>query len=146
MKNYNIIRQEKNNFCICAVLQAIFYKYHIKISQEEIAENLTPAEKGFKIHDNSFKNFVNAKRFYFEFYWHNETPFNEPDSLLEEMIKNEGFIGINAHTYLLNNFNYPNVKLIDPKNCSIKEYTLSGMYKEMQNDNEGFFGLIKKLV
>ena len=146
MKTYNLIPQEKDNFCICSCLQAIFNKHNIKISQEEIANNLTPAKKGFRIHDKTFKNFVNAKGFYFEFYWYNETPFNEPDSLLEEMMKNEGFVGINSHTYLLENFNYPNIKLIDPENRLIKEYTLQSMYKDMQKDNEGFFGLVKKLA
>lgn len=145
MKNYNIIPQEKNNFCICSCLQAIFDKYKIKISQEEIAKNLTPAEKGFKIHDNTFKNFVNARGFYFEFYWHNETPFNEPESLLEEIMKNEGFVGINSHTYLLNNFKYPELKLIDPNDKKIKIKNYDQTIKEMYN-TEGFFALIKKLT
>ncbi len=145
MKTYNLMPQEKEDFCVCSCLQAIFDKYNIKISQEKIAKNLTPAEKGFKIHDRAFENFVNAKGFCFEFYWYNETPFNEPDFLLEEINENEGFIGINSHTYLLESFNYPNIKLIDPENRSIKEYTMKKMYKDMQKDNEGFFGLVKKL-
>ena len=146
MKTYNLIPQEKNNFCICSCLQTIFNKHNIKISQEEIANNLTPAKKGFRIHDKTFKNFVNAKGFYFESHWYNETPFNEPDSILEEMIKNEGFVGINSHIYLLNAFNYPDIELIDPENCLIKKYKLSALHKEMSKYNRGFFGLIKKLA
>src|SRR6056297_3364174 len=144
MKEYNIIPQEKNNFCVCSVLQSIFNKYNISMSQKEISKNLTPSEKGFKIDDEKIKNFLNSKEFYYTAYWKNETPFNEPENVLEDIIKSEGFIGIKDHVYLVNYFNDPDIIITDPADISKIEKNLYSVRKEMEDSGNGYFCLIKK--
>lgn len=136
--------QEKNNYCVCAVLQEIFLKNNIVISQEEIANNLTPSEKGFYTDDDKIKKFMNTKGFEYNFYLRNTTPFNEPDMVLKEMENNFGMIGINNHTYFLKNFKDPRLELINPKDEMIIEKNLYQVLNEMRESN-GFFGLIKKI-
>lgn len=146
MNNYDIVPQEKNNYCVCSVLQAIFKKYSIEISQNEIANSLTPSEKGFEVYDKNIKNFIESLGFEYEFYWRNETPLNEPELVLENMIAHQGFIGINDHTYLFVDYKYPNVKMIDPEKGKLKTKEYHSMIKEMYDYKKGFFGLIKKVV
>ena len=136
--------QEKNNYCVCAVLQEILLKNNIKIPQNEIATNLTPSKKGFYTDDDRIKNFMNRNGFDYDFYLRNTTPFNEPDFLLNEMKNNFGIIGLNNHTYFLNNFEDPKLELIDPKDEKIIEKNLYQILGEMKKTN-GFFGLIKKI-
>jgi len=145
MKNYNLKHKKKNNYCVCSVLQAIFNRNNIKISQEEIANKLTPNEKGFYFDDNNFKNFMNKNNFNFEYYEYNKTPFNEPDSLLGDIVNNDGFIEIRNHTFLVFDFKDPTINYIDPLNSNKKEFNYYELIKEMHKINDGFFGLLKKL-
>lgn len=144
MKSYNLILQEKEGYCLCSTLQAIFGRYGINISQKQIADNLTPSEKGFLAHDDKIKDLLKLKRFEYWFYWHNETPFNEPDSLLLEMHDNNGIIGINSHIYLLRYFKDPLLEMIDPADNKHIKKSIYDILKEMQK-SVGFFGLIKRL-
>jgi ABC-type bacteriocin/lantibiotic exporter with double-glycine peptidase domain len=145
MKNFDVIPQEKYDFCVCSVLQAILRRYNINLSQNEIANNLTPCQNGgYKVNDASISNFLLSKGFRYEHYFWNETPFHEPDSLLEEMNKNEGSVSIGRHWYILKNFNDPNLEIIDPKDGEIIKKSIYGVLKEM-HEKDGGFGLIKKL-
>ncbi len=144
MKSYNLIPQERNNYCICSVLQAIFNNNKINLSQKEIADNLTPSDKGFLPHDDTIKNFLRSRGFEYFFYWYNETPFNEPDELLRDMNKYEGIIGIKSHIYLLKNFNDPILEIINPENNKVFRKDIYETLKEMKK-LEGFFGLVKIL-
>ncbi len=144
MKKYNLIPQEKNNFCVCSVLQSIFNKYDISMSQKEISKNLTPTEKGFNIDDKKIKNFLNNNGFLYTPYWKNETPFNEPENVLEDIIKHDGFIGIKDHVYLVNYFNDPDIIITDPADISKIEKNLYSVRKEMEDSGNGYFCLIKK--
>lgn len=147
MKNYNIIIPEKKNFCVCSCLQAILNFEGKNISQKNISEKLTPSNNGcgFKVNDNKIKRFLFERGFNYEFYWRNETPFNEPELILEdiEREKNHGLVGIKDHVFLFYNFKYPELKLIDPNDKKIKTKDYSKLIKEMYN-TEGFFALIKK--
>jgi len=143
MKEYSIIPQEKNNFCVCSVLQSIFNKYNISMSQKEISKNLTPSKKGFEIDDKKIRDFLNNKGFYYNAYWKNETPFNEPEIVLEEMIKYDGFIGIGNHVYLVNEFNDPEIIVTDPADVSKIEKDLYSVRREMEKANSGYFCLLK---
>ncbi len=49
MKKYPLIPPVKKDYCVCSVLQGILRENDIQISQDEIAINLTPAKKGFKV-------------------------------------------------------------------------------------------------
>ena len=142
MKNYNLISQEKNNFCICSCLQAIFNKHNIKISQEEIAGNLNPSKNGFYVDDDKIKEFLIKNKFEYSYYPYNATPFNEPDILLKEMNENEGFIGINSHIYLLTKFKDPLLNLINPLDNKPLRKNIYNTMNEMQ-EKYGFFGLLK---
>ena len=144
MKNYNLIPQEKDNYCVCSVLQAIFDYHGKKLNQKDISKKLTSSEKGFKINDDQIKIFLIEMGFDYIFYWRNETPLNEPGVVLDDMKKNHGLVGINHHIYLYYDFNYPKLILIDPLDGKIKLKDYNKMIKEM-NKTEGFFGLIKKI-
>lgn len=144
MKNFEVKVQEKGNFCLCSVLQAIFKKYNINLSQTEIANNLVPAVKGFLVNNDEIRNFLKSNGFKYNLYWHDNVPFNEYDSLLKDMNEDEGIIGINSHVYLLKDFNDPYLEMIDPENCHTVKKDISSLLKEMKK-TEGFFGLLKPL-
>ncbi len=145
MKEFKLTFQEKKNFCVCSVLQAILRKYNINLSQKEISKNLTPSkEGGYFIDDGNVGNFLFSKGFRYEHYFWNTTPFHEPDSLLEEMNQNEGMIGFNKHVYILKNFQDPELEIIDPKDGEIIKKNLHDLLKDMK-EKEGIFGLIKKV-
>ena len=107
MKNYKLIPQEKDNYCVCSVLQAIFNSHGKRINQKDIPEKLTSSEQGSKINDTQIRNFLIEIGFDYTFYWRNETPLNEPYLVLDDMLIDHGLVGINHHIYLFYVFNYP---------------------------------------
>lgn len=144
MKKYNLIPQKKDNYCVCSVLQAILKDNGFNISQNKIANNLTPSKKGFYVDDYKIKGFLLERNLNYIYYPHNATPFNEPELVLEEMKLNYGFVGVNSHVYLLQDFKDPILNLIDPLDNSKKENNLYSLREEMRK-KFGFFGLIKKI-
>src|SRR3989338_2975805 len=144
MKSYNLTPQERDSYCICSVLQVIFKKYGINISQGDIAGNLSPSEKGFLVDDKKIKKFLQSKGFGYEHYWHNQTPFNETDMVLADMCDNHGVIGINSHVYLLRNFSDPQLEMINPADGKTINKDIYQLLREMER-SEGFFGLIRRL-
>jgi ABC-type bacteriocin/lantibiotic exporter with double-glycine peptidase domain len=139
---YCLTPQEKENYCACSVLQAIFRSHGIEISQEDIFNNLTPSEKGVILIDEKFSNFIKQNGFDYEFYFHNETPFNEPEIILEQ--DKNIFLGWDNHLRLLTSFSDPKVKFLDPKDA--KEYSkdLREIRHLMSKDKKGLFGIITK--
>ncbi len=144
MKDYRLIPQERWDYCLCSVLQAIFDRHGISISQDEIARNLTQKDKGFSAHDDKFRIFLRSNGFQYNFYWYNETPFNEPDTLLGRMGKYDGIIGVNTHVYLLKGFHDPLLTIINPEDNKSIEREIHELLEEMRK-NEGCFGLIRRL-
>lgn len=142
MSKYFLKIQERENYCVCSVLQAIFQSEGINFSQDDIAVRLNPTNEGFSISDDKIKLFFRSKGFQYIDFHHNETPFNEPDMLLEEMKENHGVVGINSHAYLLNNFDYPILNLIDPETGEAVERSMSELFG---NGKKIRFGLVKKL-
>lgn len=136
--------QERNDYCVCAVLSDIFLNYNIILPQDEIAKRLTPTEKGFNIEDEKFVNFMKLVGFDYNFYWWNQTPFNEPGSILEDISKNEGFLGLKNHTYRVIEFSDPLIRVIDPKDGGDKDFSLGNLMKEF-GEFDGGFGLIKRI-
>jgi hypothetical protein len=136
--------QKKNNYCLCSILSDIFLDYNIKISQDEIAKNLTPTPKGFNADDNKIKNFMREKGFEYNFYWWNQTPFNEPDSLLVEIAENQGFVGIEEHAYRVLEFEDPMITIIDPVGESPREINYYSVMDSLRKVDGGF-GLIKHI-
>lgn len=141
---YHLIPPERDNYCVCSVIQGIFKSHGINLSQEEIAGRLTPSEHGFLVDDEKMKELMLEMGFSYSYFPHNATPFNEPDMLLGDMNENQGFLGINPHAYLLGGFNDPELTLIDPLDCSRNKRDIYGVLREMQQKGGGF-GLIKKL-
>ena len=137
--------QEKSNYCVCSILQAIFKINRIEISQDEIANNLEPSENGFFTEGEIITSYLKQKGFEYSFYRHNATPFNEPEILLEDMVLGTGLLGFHKHTYLFLEFKDPIVSLVDPKDDSIKHFELRNMREAMAESKNGFFGLVKKL-
>jgi ABC-type bacteriocin/lantibiotic exporter with double-glycine peptidase domain len=145
MKEFQVIPQERYDFCVCSVLQAILKNYNINFSQEEISKNLIPGQNGgYMTNDASIGNFLLSNGFKYEHYFWNATPLHEPDSLLEEMNKNEGFVAINKHVYVLKSFRDPDLEIIDPVNGQVIRKSIYEVLKEM-HEKDGGFGLIKKL-
>jgi hypothetical protein len=143
-KNLSLIRQEKNYYCLCAVLSYIFSNDGNLKSQDYIASRLTRTKDGFRIDDENIKNFLNEQGYDYSFYWWNETPFNEPDSLLEEIMSNDGFVGIGKHVKLVVGFEYPWITFIDPETEKIKDMKYMQLMSSLQ-EKDGGFGLLKKL-
>ena len=143
MKDYKVIPQERNTYCLCSVLQAIFCRHGMQIAQDEIASKLTPSEKGFRVDDQRIISFLESHGFNYEHYWHNQTPFNEPDLFLQRMQKYDGILGFRTHVYLLQEFKDPTLRLIDPDKANLIETDIYEVLKEMQK-SVGFFGLLKK--
>ena len=77
-----LVPQEKDNYCVCSVVQAVLKGKGIDLSQKEIADQLTLGREGFLVQDERMKTFLSAKGLKYEFYWRDETPFNEPYSVL----------------------------------------------------------------
>ena len=147
MKNYNLIIPEEKDFCICSCLQAILNFEGKNIGQKDISKRLTLANGcGFKVNDEKIKKFFFDMGFNYVFYWENETPFNEPELVLEDMKRERGhgLVGIKDHSFLFYDFKYPELKLIDPNDKEIKIKNYAQLIKEMY-DAKGFFALIKRI-
>ena len=144
MARSELTRQEKEDYCICAILQGILSEHGLYFSQDEIAANLSPTINGHLIYDKKIKDFLRLKGFDYKFYWHNETPFNEPDSLLEEICANDGFIGMGKHAYRVLAFTYPRIIVNDPEDARKKIINLQDLMRDLRK-LDGGFGLIKKL-
>jgi ABC-type bacteriocin/lantibiotic exporter with double-glycine peptidase domain len=144
MKEYNLKPQEKNNYCVCSVLQTIFEYHGLTMTQEQIASELTPSENGFYTDDLMIREFMEKNRFKYDFFSHNMAPFNEPDMLLREMNLNHGIIGINSHCFLLVNFKDPNLKFMNPENGETLTRDLHSLLSDMKKSS-GWFGLIKHI-
>lgn len=138
--------QEKEDYCLCIVLSDIFSRYGTGLTKEFIGEHLTKTTKGFKADDDKIKDFLRGQGLDYSFYWWNQTPLNEPDSLLTEISKNEGFVGIGNHVYRIISFRDPEIIIIDPDD-PIKSPTRTDYYSIMKKlrKEEGGFGLIKLL-
>ncbi|MCP6727634.1 MAG: hypothetical protein KJI69_06510 [Patescibacteria group bacterium] len=142
MSSIELEIQKEWNFCFCSALQTIFKKHDIKISQEDIANNLTPSTNGFLVDDFKIREFMKRNGFSYDFYWNNETPFNEPDILLNEMNEHNGILGIKNHVYLLKYFKDPKIEMINPESGKVIQTDIYQTLREMEN-TYGFFGLIK---
>ncbi|VVB83870.1 Uncharacterised protein [uncultured archaeon] len=144
MKPIELSVQEKDDFCVCSVLQAIFRKYNFHISQKEIACNLTSGKKtGFLVYDSRIKEFMKKNGFEYSYFGVHETPFNEPDELLKEICQHDGILGIKEHVYILSCFNGLKTKLINPSDGKEIEKKYPDLLIEMEPS--GFFGLIKHI-
>lgn len=139
-----IPRDDRNNYCVCSVLQAVFARYGMAVSQDEVSANLTRLSDGHDVNDDKIKSYLESKGFHYSLYWHNTTPFNEPDWLLRDIAKNDGFIGLEKHVYRVLSFSHPILEVDDPKDGSKKEFDFYDLLYHMEKE-EGCFGLIKKL-
>lgn len=134
--------QEKDNYCLCAILSDIFLDYNITTPQKEIAKNLTPTQKGFRADDNKIKDLLRKNGFDYNFYWWNQTPFHEPDSLLNEISNNQGFICIEDHAYRVLEFEDSMIILIDPVSESSTEVNYYSTMDKLRKFDGGF-GLLR---
>jgi hypothetical protein len=138
------MRQEKDNYCVCAVLQEIFNMHKINLSQDYISQNLTSAKDGFRIDDDKIKNFLKENNFDYSFYWWNQIPFNEPDMLLKEIHGNNGFIGIGNHAQFVLEFQDPILTIMDPANEKVCDDDYHSVLSRLRK-YDGGFGLIKHI-
>ncbi|MCL5729975.1 MAG: hypothetical protein M1165_00190 [Candidatus Pacearchaeota archaeon] len=157
MRNYSLTSQERSDYCVCSVVQAIFRVHKINLSQDEIARNLTRSGDGFRVDDGIFSEFMKTNGFEYHHFVYNETPFNEPDTLLNEMNEHGGIVGIREpgqiyphilrnHVYLLQNFEDPLLMLINPKNNGLVVKDIYTLRREMARMEVGFFGLFREYI
>ena len=144
MTHSELIPQEKDNYCICSILQGIFIKYGIRDSQDQIAANLSPTEFGHKVDDERITTFLISRGFDYRFYWHNETPFNEPNTLLWEISANDGFIAIGRHAQRVLHFADPDIFIDDPADTKRKVVSIYEVLPDLARLGGGF-GLIKRM-
>jgi ABC-type bacteriocin/lantibiotic exporter with double-glycine peptidase domain len=145
MKQYRITSPKKDNYCVPSCLQAVFRKYDLEISQENIADILIKKKKGFIPEGEKLENFLKQRGLNYKFYWYNETPFNEPDALIQEGLLHNMIIGINDHCFILSGFEKDKISLLDPNNSLINEKDYYEITRNMFHSELGFFGLIKKV-
>ncbi|MDP4039551.1 MAG: hypothetical protein Q8P57_03150 [Candidatus Pacearchaeota archaeon] len=144
MEPPGLIPQRKPTFCVCSILQGILNNHGIQISQEEIANNLTPSAKGHRVDDHKIKDFLRLKGFEYNFYWHNETPFNEPLDLVDEISINHGLMAYGTHAYRIIRFEYPFIVAEDPADSSRRRFEFRALMREI-GERGGGFGLIRRL-
>ena len=132
----------RKDYCVCSVLQAVFRRYNIYLSQENIAGNLTPDENGFRIDDSKIRGFFDSKGFDYAWRWHDRVSLNELYPFLEDMDRNSGIVGINTHLYLLGGSRDPMLELIDPLDEKVRREELFTLLRIMSK-TKGFFGLIR---
>jgi len=145
MRDYHLIPPEKEMYCVCSVIQAIFDRLDVNISQEEIAERLTPSAHGFLVDDKRMRNLIEGHDFSYEFFWRNQVPLNDPELVLWEMEEHSGFIGIGNHLFFVRGYNYPSLEVLNPENCETEIIVYREMDRKMRESKKGCFGLIKKL-
>lgn len=148
MKNYDLSLQRKRDWCVPACLQAILRYEGVEITQERIIKQLNELENGLVLaNDEKIKSFMRRNGFNYRFYFCDETPFNEPDFLLNEMSKanNHGIVGVNTHAFLLIDFKDPLLKLLDPGNGKIVTRDICDLDLEMREKSNGGYGLVEKI-
>ncbi|MDP3986972.1 MAG: hypothetical protein Q8P81_01980, partial [Nanoarchaeota archaeon] len=94
--------------------------------------------------DEAIDSFMKGNGFDYHLYWHNMTPFNEPDFLLASISPYRGFVALDHHVYLLGDFKDPTVSLVDPKNGYLAQHNLSKV-RMMMDRLGGGFGVVKEL-
>ena len=145
MPNCYLVPQEREDYCVCSVLQGILRKDGISVSQGEIARNLTPGKNGgFLLEGEAIYGFLGRTGFDYRFYWYDEVPFNEPDMLLREMDSHSGFVAMDYHSYFLRGFRDPNLSLVNPVGGVLLTPDLLDVRMMMANLGGGF-GLVKRL-
>jgi len=143
MKNYELTRQEKSDYCIPACLQGILRRYGHEISQEEIASNLD-----FGIEGEFFINGKNIERFFIDFglkyfvFRYNEIPRNSINKFFDG--NKDYFMLLNSHAELILSFSDPTLITLDPDDLSINERNINKIIQEMSENNKGHFGVVRK--
>lgn len=147
---YKLAKQQTAYYCFPACLQAVLREHGKEISQEEIARELNCTEEGASL--KAVAEFLEKRKLKFEYHNYNETPFNEPDFLLQEAFEKGKHVLIaypnskGYHIFLVEHFSDPLVHTRDPKNAELYVVTLEQLMQKMHERKSGGFGLIGKLV
>jgi hypothetical protein len=108
-----------------------------------------PLKENSKI--NPLSPFFSIRNLSFKYFNYNETPFNEPDFLLQQVLGVGDDImlgygkGRRLHVYLVEGFNNPGVVLLDPAEGKEHEENFDDIVRKMFEKKIGGFGLVKKL-
>jgi len=149
-KAYILTRQETSYFCVPAVLQAVFRRRKIHMSQRDIANRIGCTENGTRF-EKIPPNFFKSIGLGFCFCYYNETPFNEPDLFIEDALKEGkdvvmGYSTVHGlHSVIVSDFADPKVRIIDPADCLKKEENFYKILEEMYRRNDGGFAAISNL-
>jgi hypothetical protein len=147
---YNLSRQEKPNYCIPAVLQAILRRYDEESTQQDIAAEIELKESGAGF-DEHLEFFFAKRNLQYSYYNYNETPLNEPESLLQEALMQglDVLVGYDAgnklHVQLMEDFRGVILTLLDPSDAECHHENFFKMLNRMSEKKSGGFGLVGKL-
>ena len=146
MKSYQVVKQERDNYCIPAVLQAILRRHGEKVSQDEIASNLAFGEKGFFSFCEEINRFFRKRGLKYSSFNYNEIPRDMIEVFLDEIPKKKDvFIILNNHAELIIELEYPRIRTIDSYNLMERERDIHEVFRDMYEKQIGEFGLVKKL-
>ncbi len=147
---YNLSKQEQENWCVPACLQAVLRRYDIHEEQKDIANALGTNKNGTRV--EKIKGFLWTRGFNFEDYNYNQVPFKEPGLLLEDaymrgqdMVVDVELQNKLKHFLLVEALTRDNIAMLDPNNVSRVVRNLDKLYGKMFQRKMGGFGIIKKL-
>jgi hypothetical protein len=141
---YELSKQEQKNYCVPAVLQAVLRRHNCILTQEQIANELTPSKHGFEINDEAIRKLFERKGLGYVHYVWNEVPHGEYDEVLNEVPRgNDVFVGLSHHVLLVSEFDFPSIRLMDPSGLTVQAKSLNELLVEMA-ETEGLFGVVKR--
>ena len=148
---YNLSQQEEGNWCLPACLQAVLRRHEIYEEQEDIARDLGVDEDGAKI--KRIEEFLKQRGFSFEDYNYNQTPFNEPNFLLNEarIRGDDVLVDIPVqkrdvkHSLLLQDIQGNELIMLDPDGVVKRTRNLYELHREMFQRKMGGFSVIKRV-
>ncbi len=153
MISYNLSNQENEYWCFPACLQAVLRRHQIEETQGNIADivQINPNDSQLNEQLNKISTYLRQRGFDLTFYNYNETPLNEPDSLLSESIRKglDVLVAVPVtrakHILLLKDFRDPELTLLDPEGPVERKRNIYDLIREMQQEQTGGFCVINRL-
>jgi hypothetical protein len=148
---YNLTKQERDYFCIPAVIQAVLRRREIEESQVAIAAEIGCREGSAVKFGENLADFFEKRALDFTYYNFNELPTDDPYYITSYCFENDSDMMIgygrtnHLHIRLATSFSNPNITLLDPDTCIEGEIDIDDVVEKMRDVKSGGFGLVEKL-
>ncbi len=154
-REYVLEKQEKNHYCMPAVIHAILKRRNLLEegeNQDKLAEKLkcTPEKGAFFGLD--LQKFLVERKIYFLNISYKEVMLKKPELIINQAFEHDEDLilgclngGGLGHVRLVTGYEWPNLKTLDPKDAEPYGVSLDKIYQKMWNDKFGYFCLIGKL-